>query len=74
MPFFGDPCPDCGGYPCTCDDDREKNDDEHSIGCHFPDRCLMPGMHMKYECHDVAMIEAQEAEYAPLITEDDVPF
>lgn len=28
--------------------------------CCMPDRCLMPGVHFSYECHDVAMLEAPQ--------------
>lgn len=73
-PDYEYPCWECGGFPCSCDEDRERHDEEHSFGCHFPDRCLMPGEHMKSECHDVAMIEAQNAEYEALEIGEDAPF
>jgi hypothetical protein len=48
---------------CRCDEsDEPDGNPEHEWGCCFPDRCLMPGEHMKSECHDVEMVEAQEAE------------
>lgn len=31
-------------------------DDLNEIGCLFPDKCLMPGLHMKSECHTVEML------------------
>lgn len=40
------------------DEEREREDDR--LGCCFPERCLMPGEHYHWECHDLAMHEALE--------------
>ena len=60
-------CPICGDphEACTCGaDDRDEPDDdpEHEIGCDFPGECLMPGEHMRCECHTVEMVEVYERE------------
>jgi hypothetical protein len=44
------------------DDDPPDERDENQIGCWFPDECLMPGEHMKSECHTAEMVEAANAE------------
>lgn len=38
-------------------------DEDDEFGCCFPDRCLMPGEHLKSECHDVAIMEALARKY-----------
>lgn len=40
------------------DDDFVETDELDEWGCLFGDRCLMPGEHMKKECHTVEMMEA----------------
>lgn len=37
-------------------------DDDRDFGCCFPDRCLMPGEHLRSECYDVEMAEAWREE------------
>ena len=56
----------------ACEDDELMSDEEfdalftedpeHEIGCDFPDECLMPGEHLRSECHTIEMIEAQKRE------------
>jgi hypothetical protein len=36
--------------------------EREDFGCCMRSRCLMPGLHYPNECHDVAMIQAMEAE------------
>lgn len=42
------------------EDDFLEDDNNDSIGCLFPDRCLMPGEHLTSECHTVEMLEDYE--------------
>lgn len=45
------------------DEDMSSDDNpEHEFGCDFPGECLMPGEHMRSECHSIEMIEAQKRE------------
>lgn len=39
-------------------------DEDDAEGCCFPDRCLMPGTHLRSECHDLAMMENLEEDRA----------
>lgn len=39
------------------EDDPIETDDLDELGCLFGDRCLMPGEHLKKECHTVEMME-----------------
>jgi len=46
-------------------DDEEDEPDEDSLhadtwGCLFPEECVMPGRHLKSECHTAEMLERQE--------------
>jgi hypothetical protein len=46
---------------CThCDADDGENGDEW--GCCYPDKCCMPGEHMKSECHTADDLIAQTEE------------
>lgn len=51
--FDGD-APDCTHCP-THDADNEE-------GCCFPEECLMPGPHLRSECHNVEMMEEFDKE------------
>lgn len=42
--------------------DEPDEDLEHEIGCDFPGQCLMPGEHMRSECHTVEMMEDRKRE------------
>ena len=44
-----DGCEHGVGFDEDCEDDP--------IGCVFPGRCLMPGVHLESECHTAEMIE-----------------
>lgn len=75
---YNDPLPDAcdHGFPLginchDCDHDLEDDDDHWT--CLYPDRCLMPAMHCRDECHTVEDVEAYYAEVegiAPLQTEN----
>jgi hypothetical protein len=39
--------------------DDEEDDEREKWTCAFPERCLMPGEHMRSECHTVEMLEAE---------------
>ena len=39
------------------DDDPVETDELDEWGCLFGDRCLMPGEHLKKDCHTVEMME-----------------
>jgi 3-hydroxymyristoyl/3-hydroxydecanoyl-(acyl carrier protein) dehydratase len=41
--------------------EHDAMEDEFEFGCHFPDECVMPGLHFRSECHTAEMIEAYEA-------------
>jgi hypothetical protein len=45
------------------DEDCEDCDDD-PIGCLFPDKCLMPGVHLESECHTAEMLEQIERGHA----------
>jgi hypothetical protein len=47
------------------DDDPVETSELDEWGCIFGDKCLMPGEHLKKECHTVEMIE-QEWAHIPL--------
>lgn len=53
-----------------CDEDR--HDPEREWKCCFPGECLMPGPHMRSECHTVEMAEAFEVA-AEAVSGDDEP-
>lgn len=63
-PFDRNPCHDCGENLCICGD--ESDDDDHWT-CLYPDKCLMPAMHCRDECHTV---EDAEAYYAEILSEE----
>lgn len=48
-----------GDYDSEDIDDEE--DDDH-WDCLYPDKCLMPAMHCRDECHTVEDVEAYYAE------------
>ncbi len=58
-----------GGMPCDgCADCRDDDDDDDrnycadDYGCEFPGECLMPGYHIRAECHTAEMMEKYEAD------------
>jgi hypothetical protein len=58
-PFDRDPNDDEG--------EIEREDDEDNWICLYPDKCLMPALHTRDECHTV---EDAEAYYAETFAED----
>jgi hypothetical protein len=46
------------------DYDDEDLDDVYRWTCCFPGKCLMPGEHLRDECHTIEMIEAFNDERA----------
>jgi len=38
-------------------DEHCEDCEDDPIGCVFPGRCLMPGVHLESECHTVEMME-----------------
>jgi|SRR6185436_8559523 len=38
------------------------DEEDDLFGCEFPDRCLMPGFHLRGECHDLDMVRMQQSE------------
>lgn len=60
-------CPICDWPVCECDLDDDLEEDEFDEDDQFElvldcgtAGCLMPGEHMRCECHTVEMIKAQE--------------
>lgn len=53
-------CDECGRVHCQCGYSDERYG--YEWGCEFPDTCLMPGEHMRFECHTVEMVQAWEEE------------
>ncbi len=51
--------PEDGEYPDEDGCDFFRDEDE---GCMFPGKCLMPGDHLRSECHTVEQIQAYERE------------
>jgi hypothetical protein len=47
-----DGCEHGVGFDEECEDCEDD-----PVGCVFPGRCLMPGIHLESECHTVEMIE-----------------
>ncbi len=49
---------DCDGceHGIGFDEDCEDCEDD-PLGCIFPGKCLMPGIHVESECHTTAMME-----------------
>lgn len=39
------------------EEEEDRTDDEDAWECEFPDRCLMPGDHMRSECYTREMAE-----------------
>lgn len=44
-----------GGFDEECEDCEDD-----PVGCVFPGRCLMPGIHLESECHTIEMMETDQ--------------
>jgi hypothetical protein len=44
---------------CAESDDDDFDDDPNQWVCAFPESCVMPGEHMRSECHTAADCEAE---------------
>ena len=54
---FDDEDFDCCEHGKGFDEDCEDCEDD-PLGCCFPGKCLMPGIHLESECHTVEMLES----------------
>jgi len=53
--------PDVCGHGVGFDEEREDCEDD-PIGCVFPGKCIMPGIHLESECCTAEMMEHTHAE------------
>lgn len=54
-------CLICGEDDCDCEGPRVGDDlEDEKWGCCLGEKCLMPGDHMKSECHTAEMVERFE--------------